>query len=61
MLIDEFEGVRTAIPNDGQVVIVLPPRFENGQVVETGSCEMLCAPLFANPFAIAKCYLTEGA
>ena len=59
MLIDEFEGVRTAIPNDGQVVVVLPPRFENGQVVETGSCEMLCAPLFANPFAIAKCYLSE--
>ena len=59
-LIDEFEGVRCSIPMDGEVVKILPPRFENGKVVERGACEMACAPLFANPFAVAKCYLIEG-
>lgn len=60
MLIDEFEGVRCSIPADGEVVKILPPKFENGKAVETGLCEMATAPLFANPFAIAKCYLNDG-
>ena len=59
MFVDELDGVRVSIPMDGQVVIILPPKFENGKVVERGACEMACAPLFANPFAVAKCYLTE--
>ena len=58
-LFDELDGVRVSIPMDGQVVIILQPKFENGKVVEQGACEMACAPLFANPFAIAKCYLGE--
>lgn len=61
MLVDELEGVRTSIPMDGQVVVILPPKFENGKLVERGACEMACAPMFANPFAVAKCYLSEGA
>lgn len=59
MFVDELDGVRVTIPMDGQVVIILPPKFENGKVVERGACEMACAPLFANPFALAKCYLSE--
>ena len=59
-LFDELDGVRVSIPQDGQVVVILQPKFENGKVVEQGACEMACAPLFANPFAIAKCYLSEG-
>lgn len=58
-LFDELDGVRVSIPQDGKVVIILPPKFENGKVVERGACEMACAPLFANPFAVAKCYLGE--
>ena len=60
MLIDEFDGVRCSIPMDGEIVKILPPKFENGKVVETGACEMAVAPLFANPFAVAKCYLDDG-
>lgn len=59
ILLDEFEGVRTTIPMDGEVVKILPPKFDNGKVVEQGACEMMCAPMFANPFAVAKCYIDE--
>lgn len=59
-LIDEFEGIRFAIPQDGQVLIILPPKFENGKVVERGACEMAVTPIWDNPYAIAKCYLTEA-
>lgn len=59
MYIDEYEGIRVCIPNDGQVVIIMPPKFDNGKVVERGACEMACTPMFANPFAVAKCYLSE--
>lgn len=58
-LFDELDGVRVCIPMDGQVVIIVPPKFDNGKVVETGACEMCCAPLFANPFAVAKGYLKD--
>lgn len=58
-LIDEFDGVRCSIPMDGEVIKILPPKFENGRVVEQGSVEMAIAPLFANPFAVAKCFITE--
>lgn len=61
MFVDELDGIRVSIPQDGQVVIILQPKFENGKVVEQGACEMACAPLFANPFAVAKCYLSETA
>lgn len=60
MYVNENDGVRVSIPMDGKVVIILPPKFENGKVLEPGTCEMACAPLFANPFAVAKCYLTEA-
>lgn len=56
---DELEGIRVSIPMDGEVVKIIQPKFDNGKVVERGTCEMACAPLFANPFAIAKCYLGE--
>lgn len=59
MYIDMNEGVRVAIPMDGEVVKILPPQFNNGQVVSEGAVDMLCAPIFANPFAVAKCYLGE--
>ena len=59
-LFDEMDGVRVSIPMDGEIVKILPPKFENGKVVERGACEMACAPLFANPFAVAKCYLGES-
>ena len=59
-LFDELDGVRVSIPMDGEVVKILAPKFENGKVVERGACEMACAPLFANPFAVAKCYLGES-
>ena len=59
-LFDELDGVRVSIPMDGEVVKILAPMFENGKVVERGACEMACAPLFANPFAVAKCYLGES-
>lgn len=58
--VDELDGIRCSIPADGQVVIILPPKFENGKVIEKGACEMAVAPLFANPFAVAKCYLKEA-
>ena len=58
-LIDEFEGVRVAIPQDGQVLLIQPPKFDNGRVVERGSCEMACTPIWDNPFAVAKFYLDE--
>lgn len=58
-LFDELDGVRVSIPMDGQVVIIVPPKFDNGKVVERGVCEMCCAPLFANPFAVAKGYLKD--
>lgn len=60
-LIDEFEGIRAAIPQDGQVLIILPPKFENGKAVERGMCEMAVTPIWDNPYAVSKCYLTEEA
>lgn len=58
-LIDEFEGVRVAVPSDGQLLIIIPPKFDNGKVVERGCCEMACTPIWDNPFAVAKFYLDE--
>lgn len=59
MYVNELDGVRVSVPLDGQVVIIVPPKFDNGKAVEQGLCEMLSVPLFVNPFAVAKCYLTD--
>lgn len=60
MLVDEVTGVRVSVPNGTTVIDILPPSFANGKVVQTGSCEMVSCPIFANPFAIAKCWLKEA-
>ena len=60
MLVDEVQGVRVSVPNGTTVIDILPPSFANGKVVTTGSCEMVSSPIFANPFAVAKCWLKEA-
>ena len=60
MLVDEVMGVRVSVPNGTTVIDVLPPTFSGGKVTTSGSCEMVSAPIFANPFAIAKCWLKEA-
>lgn len=57
---DENEGVRIAIPNDGKVIDILYPKFENGKVVETGTCEMIVTPIFADKLAMVKFYITRS-
>lgn len=58
----EYEdGISIAIPMDGEILKILPPQFNNGKVVETGCVEMASVPLFKNPYAMAKCYLSEVA
>ncbi len=61
LYINEFEGIRTAIPMDGKVVDIMEPQFGNGTFVKEGGVEMYCAPLLANPFAASKCFITETA
>lgn len=60
MLIDEVSGVRVSVPNGTTVIDIIPPTFANGKVTTSGSCEMVSCPIFANPFAVAKCYLDDS-
>ena len=59
VLFDEEYGINFTLPADGEVLYIRQPKFDRGEVVEKGSCEMLGTPIFGNPFAMAKCYLKE--
>ena len=57
---DENEGVRVAVPADGQLMIVQLPKFDNGtgNMTSKGSVELCCAPIFER-LAIAKTFITD--
>ena len=56
---NESQGVRVAIPNDGKLIDVLYPVFNNGKVIEKGTCEMIAAPIFADKMSMVKFYISE--
>lgn len=56
------EGVRVAIPNDGRLIYITLPSFDNGtgNVTAKGTVEMLAAPIFTKT-AVAKTFITDVA
>lgn len=55
--ISEIDGVRTAIPVDGNVLDIIDPDMGDGTLVKTGAIEMMCAPIFGSPKSVAVCYV----
>lgn len=57
------DGFRCVLPQDGEVLDILLPKFDNGtgNLVQCGACEMITAPLFANAFGAAKVFIKETA
>lgn len=58
--VNQFDGIRYAIPADGQVFdIVRPNTVRNGVFVEKGGIEMFTAPVLVDKFVASKCYINE--
>jgi hypothetical protein len=55
LYINENDGIYTAIPMDGKIIDIVDPEMGDGTLVKTGAVEMLCAPIFYNPKALAIC------
>lgn len=58
--VDLYDGIRYAIPADGQVFdIVRPNTVRNGVFVEKGGIEMFTAPILVDKLVASKCYIDE--
>lgn len=59
MHLAEEGGIHTDIPQDMRIVEYLRPTFSNGKVVEQGSIDMTCVPVFPNKHGMVKFYLKD--
>ena len=56
----ENNGIRVAIPNDGQIFDIVRPKLgnmESGEAVfvRKGGVEMACVPFMVDPYCASKC------
>lgn len=56
---NEVDGVRVAVPMDGTLIDITQPTDGDGTLVKEGAVEFMGAPIFANPYSVSKCFLTE--
>lgn len=57
--ISEIDGIRYAVPMDGKVVDIILPTWSEGKFVTQGGIEISTVPILADPYILAKGYVTE--